>query len=263
VLLLLTTRSALPEQRANGSTIEGEEPMSRAPFRTLSWLAIGFALLSPALVVATQKAGPGSDGVLNCEDPDNKRICRECCPGYDCSSVPGDHVFCCQSDCPTTNDPPPTTGFTDGVRVRFTLSVGALKIQFDRDGGTTDDQRHFSTIKLKESFALTSGNQSVSLKTRLVGADATLGGLLFPVAYLALGNGALAALQNQGLDVSFLGASPTGTCQDVFPADVCTMSATGLSETIDSALATGSGLDRNAFFTGAQTLGYPPYECFY
>ena len=218
-------------------------------------IGLAFALLSAATVGAVETGGPKGE-VLNCGDPTNKAICRECCADFDCTGVPGNHVFCCLSDCTVVNVPLKSTG----LRIRVGFSLGALNIQLDRDGGVTSDQRPFSTVKLKETIALTSGKETVSLKTRLVGADSAIGGLLFPVAYLGLGSGALAALQGQGLDVAFLGDAPTGVCTDVFPADVCTGFANGLSAAIDSALATGDGSERSAFLGKVQMLGYAPCQ---
>ena len=64
----------------------------------------------------------------------------------------------------------------------------------------------------------------------------------------------------QGLDVSFAGDPPGQTCQALLGSQACTALAQHLAESIDAALGTGDGIERNAFLSAVQTLGDPPCQ---
>jgi len=97
----------------------------------------------------------------------------------------------------------------------------------------------------------------VSLQTTLTGADAAVGSLLYPVAFLGMGANALDALRAQGYDVSDSRKSPAATCQGaMLRPEGCTDLANQLARTLDAALATGDSVERGPFLAGVQTLGF-------
>jgi hypothetical protein len=222
-------------------------------------LALAFACwwsLSPAGAVPVQD---GKKGTVNCGDPGLKSICGECCVNDDCPCDQDVCLSCCLDDdgCDVVDDPP-TTAIT-GTHIKVNAIVGNVKLQFERKGGTKGGLPSI-TVKLKQIFDTGDGKRIVTMKTRLTGADASLGGLLFPIAFLGLGTNALDAVRAQGLDVSFVDSPPGRTCQDVLPAQTCTTLASRLSASIDSALAAGDGVERTAFLTKAAAIGFPPCQ---
>ena len=212
-----------------------------------------------SLGVAHAKPDNGNSEILNCGDPDNKDICLQCCVSDDdCECKQNACLDCCiEPPCPIVNIPP-TTALTFPP-LRLKLTVGKIKVQFERKGKLAGGQLVVD-VKLTETFVSTISKQTIALKTELVGANAGIGGLVYPVAYLGRGDGALDALHAQGLDVSFAGTPPAQTCQALLGSDACTALAQHLSETIDSALGTGDGTERIAFLDVVQALGYPPCQ---
>jgi len=133
-------------------------------------------------------------------------------------------LACCLDDdgCDIVYEPP-TTGFT-GLSLKVAAVVGAVKLQFQRKDGVTGGTPTVG-IKLKQSFLSGPAKRVVTLRAQLTGPDASLGGLLFPIAFPDSGPGALETLRARGLNVSLVGSPPLRTCQDVLPAAVCSMLA--------------------------------------
>ncbi len=220
-------------------------------------LVVALLVLLP-LGVAHAKPNNGNSEVLNCGDPDNKDICLQCCTEDDCQCMQNACLDCCvEPPCPIIDVPPTTALMFPPLRLK--LTVGRIKLQFERKGKLVGGQI-LVDVKLTETFASTISKRTISLKTELGGANAGIGGLAYPVAYLALGAGALDALHAQALDVSFAGNPPAQTCQVLLGSQACAALAQHLAETIDSALGTGDGTERNAFLSAVQTLGYPPCQ---
>lgn len=233
--------------------------MTRAFLRRSGSLLLALAVASwwlPARVEAV----PDMDGVrgtINCGDAGTASICLDCCTDDACPCEQNVCLACCLDDdgCDTVNEPP-TTGFT-GLSIKFAAVVGAVKLQFQRKDGIKGVVPTVG-IKLKQTFLSGPARRAVTVRAQLTGADASLGGLLFPIAFLDAGPAALDSLRARGLDVSLVGLPPLRTCQDALPASVCTMLARRLSAAIDSALATGDGVERAAFVAQAVELGFPP-----
>jgi len=227
----------------------------------------GASLARAAIVILTailplgiaHAANNGNSEILNCGDPDNKGICLQCCTGPDdCECTQNACLDCCiEPPCPIVNEPPTTALTFPALHLR--LTVGKIKLQFERKGKLVHGQL-IVDVKLAETFASTISKQTFTVKAELSGANAGIGGLLYPVAYLGLGASALDALHAQGLDVSFAGDTPTQTCQALFGSQACTALAQHLAESIDSALGTGDASERAAFLSAVQTLGYPPCQ---
>jgi hypothetical protein len=149
----------------------------------------------------------------------------------------------------------PRCRFGLGLSLKATTAYSTFSFKRQDGSGTTGD---FVKVTLQEGV-LTSSNeklvkQKVKVNVVLAGADAGIASLLYPVAALASGNGALAALQALGLDVSATGAIVP--CTDQLPADTCTALAQQLAHAIDAQLALGETDERDAFHQLAQTLGY-------
>lgn len=235
--------------------------MTCAFFRRSGSLLLTLAVASswlPSRVEAVP-AMDGKKGTLNCGDPGNRSICLDCCTDDDCPCEQNACLACCTDDdgCDIVNEPP-TTALT-GLAIKLAAAVGAVKIQFERKGGMKGGLPTVG-IKLKETFLSGPARRVVTLRAHLSGADASLGGLLFPIAFLASGPRALDTLRARGLDVSLVGGPPAQTCQDVLPAPVCATLARRLSASIDAALAAGDGVERPAFLAQAAALGFPPCE---
>jgi len=219
--------------------------------------AIVLLAVSCALGVAHAAKNTNSE-ILNCGDPDNKDICLQCCTDDDCQCMKNACLDCCvEPPCPIVDEPPTTALQFPPLRLK--LNVGKTKLQFERKGRLVDGQLVVD-VKLAETFVSTISKQTITLRTELVGANAGLGGLVFPVAYLDLGAGALDALHAQGLDVSFAGTPPAQTCEALFGSTACTALAQHLAESIDSLLGTADATERDAFLSAVQTLGSPPCQ---
>ena len=230
--------------------------MTHALLRRSGSLLLALAIASSWLPSRVE-AVPDMDGIrgtINCGDAGQASICLDCCTDDACPCEQNVCLACCLDDdgCDTVNEPP-----TAGLTLKLAAAVGAVKLQFQRKG---DMQGALPTvaIKLKETFLSGPARRVVTLRAQLTGPDASLGGLLFPIAFLASGPGALDTLRAQGLDVSLVGSPHVQTCQDVLPASVCTTLARRLSASIDSALGAGDGVERAAFVAQAAALGFPP-----
>jgi hypothetical protein len=209
--------------------------------------------------LAQAKPSNGNSEVLNCGDAGNKDICLQCCVSDDdCQCMQNACLDCCVDPPCSIIDVPPTTALTFPP-LRLKLIVGKIKLQFERRGRLLGNQLVVD-VKLAESFTSTISKHTIVLKTELTGANAGIGGLAYPVAFLGLGTAALDALHNQGLDVSFTGAPPAQTCPPLLGSQVCTALAQHLAESIDAALGTGDATERSAFLSAVQTLGYPPCQ---
>jgi hypothetical protein len=132
------------------------------------------------------------------------------------------------------------------------LAVAGLNLQFQRvikSDGAVD-------VKLKGSFVKGTFPQSVNAKVRLTGADASLAGLVWPVAFLGQGAGAGTALTNAGISAAIEG-SPV-TCQSILPAQVCTDMAVGLARHIQGGLGAAEKDDLNRFLDAVNGMGLGP-----
>ena len=191
-------------------------------------------------------------------DPGLKSICGECCVNDDRPCDQDVCLSCCLDDdgCDVVDDPP-TTAIT-GTHIKVNAIVGNVKLQFERKGGTKGGLPSI-TVKLKQIFDTGDGKRIVTMKTRLTGADASLGGLLFPIAFLGLGTNALDAVRAQGLDVSFVDTRRTDLSGRAAGADVHDAGQPPL------------GLDRlrpgrrrwgraHCVLTKAAAIGFPPCQ---
>lgn len=220
----------------------------------------GFLLLALAVTASRVQAVPildGKKGTINCGDAKWASICLDCCTDDTCPCEQNVCLACCLDDdgCDVINEPP-TTGFT-GLELKVSAVVGSVKLQFQRKDGIKAGQPTVG-VRLKQTFLSGPRKPVITLRAQLTGPDASLGGLLFPIAFLASGPAALDTLRAQGLNVSLVGAPPAQTCQSVLPAEACTTLARRLSSSIDAALGAGDGVERPAFIAQAVTLGFPP-----
>jgi len=204
---------------------------------------------------AAQKGQEGNS--LDCGDPWYFAHCIECCnwPSPDCSA---DANACCPGpidECGIINLPPPK---------HISLSVGTMQLVFDSRMQGHSSGTQFFQVTLQGTFRPKvpkgSGPTSFKIKTRLTGADAAVGSLLYPVAFLGNGSDPIGALRAQGYDVSIMGDAPTENCETMLGNLVCTMLATQLSRSIDASLTLGDAAAHDAFLTGAQALGFPPCQ---
>lgn len=198
---------------------------------------------------------------LNCGDPDVQRVCIEC-DGHEDPAL-----ACCdyengQPTCKIVNVPP-TTGFT-GPTIKIKAAAAGAQVlaqaSFQRKPQPKAGETLYQ-VKLQESIVVAAVTKRVvSLKVTLAGADAGIGSLLYPVAFLGIGTSALDALHAQGLDVSLVGAAPSQTCEAVLGTEFCGGLATQLSKTIDASLPVADRTERDAFVAGVQALGYGPCQ---
>jgi hypothetical protein len=204
-------------------------------------VAVSLALLTAPRVVL---ADPNNSGTVNCGDPNTKDACLECCSTLTCIGK----ITCCPliGTCTIVNKAVRGTSFPP---LKLNVTVGGLKLQFQRTGNDTE-----TNVKLKASFLPGVFPKGLSFKARLTGTDARLGGLLYPVTFLEIGGGALNMLHTHGYDVTVDEAS-LPTCQAMFPAQACVDLANALSKSIDSALGMGIRAEVSAFEAGTQALG--------
>ena len=145
---------------------------------------------------------------------------------------------------------------------RFSWTNALDRVTFKRQEGI-DDTGSFLKIALQEVVLASENGELVKRKVKVnavvTGPDAAVGSLLYPVVALGAGNGALAALQAKGYDVSVTGALTP--CTDTLPADTCSALAKQLAQGMEAQLALGDEDERDAFRQGLQSLGYLPDQC--
>src|SRR5262249_42870536 len=129
-----------------------------------------------------------------------------------------------------------------------------VTVVFQRKGMTKNNQT-FVAIKLQETVKFSGGKKSLALKTVLSGGDVLVGSLLYPVAFLGNGQGALNVLLSHGYDVSLAGTAPTQTCQGTSPQTDCVLHAFSLARQLDAMLAAAGDPETSAFEAGLQVLG--------
>lgn len=205
-----------------------------------------FALtVAPRAALATDNDA-NTTGTVDCGNQNTKDSCIECCTSITCAGK----ISCCplSGDCSVVNKP----GKTDFPPLSLKVSVGGLKLQIQRKG----DDASGADLKMKASFLKGVFQKPVQIKAHLSGADARIGALLYPIAFVGLGAGAEAALQSHGYDVA-VDATPYPTCQERFPAQACNDLATLLSKAIHGALLMSGRDDLDPFLTGVFLIGYP------
>jgi hypothetical protein len=206
------------------------------------------AFLSVSQSVRAETTKPTNTGVVDCGSPGSAVSCAECCSGS-C----GLRISCCPLSGPCTIKPggPPSTGPLS-LAFQLKLAVAGLNLQFQRqiksDGSVN--------VKLKGSFIKGTFPQTVNAKVKLTGSDAQLAGLVWPVAFLGMGDGAGSALSTAGISASIEGA-PT-TCQAILPAQVCTDMAVGLAHHIQGGLGVAEKDDLNRFLDAVNGMGLGP-----
>jgi hypothetical protein len=181
-------------------------------------------------------------------------MCRECCPGgFSCPGGDQDlRIICCPSDCDIIPHPDdPDMLFAD---VELTLSAGGSLMTFERKERVdrSTGQRHYE-ITFEQRFRTLGRRARLTVQAVLAGPDAGVGSLLYTVAYLTLGPGALDALRADGYDVSLVGAPPALQCPSAF-SGTCAALANQLSEGIAASLTFGSDGERAPFLAGLLRL---------
>jgi len=222
--------------------------MQNSVFRPSSLRVVAIAIaviLAPALAAAAEKT------VLDCGNGKNTH-CIECCctPNMSpeecaaCSNPNG--IYCCPL--PSCDIVFVTTPPVSGIKLN--AAVGGVKVKFQRKGedGLVD-------LKLKQVLASTVSRRTVSVKAQLTGADASIGSLLYPVAFLGIGVGAQNTLQEMGYDITVANSGSLQTCQAVLPDATCRELAIQLAQRIDGSIV-GDRAERNAFLQGILDLGY-------
>lgn len=196
---------------------------------------------------------------INCGDPWNLTHCIECCnwPSPTCD----EHAnTCCpfadSKQCPIVNNPPKTS---------VVLAVGSVQLTFEsatQGKGGSGQQFHITLEAVSRSKIAKQqgGAPKLKIKTRLTGADASVGSLLYPVALLGLGTDPLDALHAQGYDVSIKGKAPSNSCPAIFSSQFCTALANQLAQGIAASLVQGDPAARAAFIQGVQGLGFAPCQ---
>jgi hypothetical protein len=163
--------------------------------------------------------------------------------------------ICCPGtieDCGIINKPDNKAAFAN---VEVVLSSGATLVKFERKFHQ-DGTKQFFDIRLQEVVHPQTFQKMASFNVKLTGDDAAVGSLLYPLAWLQMGNAALDALRSHGYDVSLIGDKPPSkTCQTQFTTEFCTALATQLSQGIDASIAIGAEGERDAFNQGIQMLG--------
>jgi hypothetical protein len=201
-------------------------------------------LLTPPLALAADN-GNNNTGTVDCGDPNTKNACIECCTYPNCGIV----ITCCPliGPCTIVNN-----ASSASSPLKLTQVAGGLMLQFQRtikpDG---------VDVKLKVSFLKKIFPRGANVRVRLTGADAQLSGLLYPVLFLGQGD-PIATLHAAGYDVTAGGTFTT--CQSLFPAQLCSDMAIGLSRNIQAGLGVGIRTEFNAFMDAVNTLGYGPCQ---
>ncbi|HZR81893.1 MAG TPA: hypothetical protein VFD92_12405 [Candidatus Binatia bacterium] len=236
--------------------------MQTSVFRpaSLRMVAIAFALMLAHSVVPLAHGKTHVD----CTTNDNN-FCKECCdrPGatseqiaacvqgkYDCCFFGGAPVNGCNI----------ILGQTAPIAtLKLNESIGGLKLMLQRkelNGGVV-------SVKLKEGIVGTTSlpKGRLSAAAILTGADASVGSLLYPVAFLLFGEAAIDQLQSRGYDVFLVDGGVPKTCQAVLTNEFCTAFAKQLAQSIDELIQVGDPADRDAFLQGIQTLGFSPCDC--
>ena len=218
-------------------------------------MAFGFTALLVHSVAPQAHGTP----VINCGGPQGG-TCRECCcpPGTtfeQCAACRAARSSCCET-VPWDCTPPgmlPVKAATPPIR--FKGAIGAVKLQFKRDelkNGLVD-------LKLKNGLVLPGiAKPTVSIGAQLSGTDASLGSLLYPVAFLALGESAIDTLQARGYDVAIAKGGASQTCQELMSSDWCTSLAKQLAQSIYALIQVGDEAEREGFLEGINALGFGP-----
>ena len=190
-----------------------------------------------------------------------------CNPATGCTQTPincADNVACTTDVCDSV------TGCRHILNVRcfivqnlfFRLSNPLVTTSFKRIGGSKSGvdfvKVSFQNLVL-DSIDGKLVRHKVKVNAEITGADAGLGSLLYPVAALGMGNGALGAIKALGYDVSINGT--LAPCQDQLPTGTCSDLARQLSRAIDAAFGPGDDPDRTQFRGAAGALGFPPETC--
>ncbi|MEO6030259.1 MAG: hypothetical protein ABIR79_25600, partial [Candidatus Binatia bacterium] len=205
----------------------------RSSLRFVSVAVFG-GILAVAVAAGAADNDPNFSGAVNCGDSNTNGACIECCSGAPGCTI--GKISCCPlvGECTVTNKP------TGGTVLKLKEAVGGLTLQFDRKGA--DDS---FDVKLKAKFLKKVFRKGIVLKAKLAGSDAKLAGLVFPVLFLANGDGAAGQLQSGGYDVTISGTMPT--CQSLYPAQLCSELAVSLSRSIYGALAAGDRIEAQQF----------------
>jgi hypothetical protein len=212
------------------------------------------AIVALGMPVGAALALQNSDEVLVCDEV-SRLICCEC------GEPPTTCLQCCDSpDCTIL-----AGVISEEPLIRFKVPVVSSHLNaqeaFERKAATIGGQP-VVRVSLKESVVATgAAKRKLSMKVQLTGADAGVGSLLYAVAFLGDGGGALDAVRALGLDVSLVGPAPSQTCNSVMPGvDFCPVLAKQLSERITASLVVGDRAEHDPFVAGVQTLGFAPCE---
>lgn len=200
-------------------------------------------------VRAADNGGVNNTGVVDCGDPATALACAECC------SVSCFRISCCPLVGPCTIKNPGPPGGPLNTAFNLKLVVAGLNLQFQRS-----IKADFVDVKLKASFVKKTFPHGVNAKVRLTGSDAAIAGLVWPVAFLGLGDGAGTALANASISVTIAGTPIT--CQSLFPSQVCTDMAVGLAHHIQGGLGVGEKDDLTRFLDAVNGMGLGPCGIF-
>jgi hypothetical protein len=212
------------------------------------------AIVALCLPVGAAVALQNSDEVLVCDEV-SKLICCEC------GEPPSTCLQCCDNpDCTIL-----LNVIAEAPLIRFKVPVVSSHLNaqeaFERKAATSGG-KPVVQVTLKESVVATgAARRKLSVKVQLTGADAGVGGLLYAVAFLGDGGGALDAVRALGLDVSLLGPAPSQACDSVMPGvNFCPLLAKQLSDSITASLLVGDRAEHDPFVAGVQALGFAPCE---
>jgi hypothetical protein len=241
--------------------------MNRSVIATTSLIGVvvlaGVVTFTRDVNALQERPFPPLRPVIDCREVDNL-ACRECCTDGDLSCPGRDQdllLYCCQNDCDIIPGPELVSG-NSFPNILLDLSAGGAQLMFERTQRVEGNsgRNHFE-ITLQQILFPVRPRSGYTLKAQLTGEGAAVASLLYAVAFLGLGEDALAALQANGYpEVSLTGRPPTETCQarfpgPQFPETICAVLANQLAQGISASLAIGTSGEHEPFLQGLQALG--------
>jgi hypothetical protein len=226
-------------------------------------LAVRSVLLRATVLAVALAPSPALAAGQTIDCQNSHSICRECCcppgtPPERCKSQCELSPFvCCKTPPCTTINVPKSLSLADPpAPTKVNVAIGKVRMAFrarPAKGGFVD-------IQLKHTLVSPLPTVKVSLKGRIGGRDATVGGLLFPVAFLEAGSSATAAsaLARMGYDITVSEVSSETTCQSSMPVTACTALARQLGANILSLIQMSVPSGADAYRTGLENMFVAP-----